>query len=185
MPLLDVTTPPPTRPCRILVAGGSGSGKTTLAGRIAAALGTEHVELDALHHGPNWTPRPSFADDVERFSAAPEWVTEWQYTAVRELLAERADLMVWLDLPRSTVMRQLLARTLRRRVHREVLWNGNVEPPLRTIFTDPTHVVRWSWSTYPLVATRIAEVLARRPDLPVIRLTDRREVDGWMRRAQH
>ena len=54
---------------------------------------------------------------------------------VRANVADRADLMVWLDLPRATVMRQVTARTLRRRLTRQELWNGNVEPPLRTILT--------------------------------------------------
>lgn len=187
MPLLDPGTPPPDpplpdHPCRILVAGASGSGKTTLAARIGNALGIPHIEIDALHHGPNWTPRPSFVADVEEFTARTRWVTEWQYSAVRPLLAERADLMVWLDLPRATVMRQLIRRTVLRRLRREVLWNGNVEPPLRTVLTDPTHVVRWAWSTYPLLHGRIGEVLDRRPDLPIVRLTDRRDVDAWAAR---
>ena len=30
------------------------SGKTSLARRLAAELNVPHVELDALHHGPNW-----------------------------------------------------------------------------------------------------------------------------------
>jgi adenylate kinase family enzyme len=65
------------------VAGTSGSGKTTLAARIAAVLKVQHVEIDALFHGPGWTPRPSFEADVHRFSAGPTWVTEWQNGSVR------------------------------------------------------------------------------------------------------
>ncbi|MEK8226669.1 hypothetical protein NKG05_12095 [Oerskovia sp. M15] len=43
-------------PRRILVAGISGSGKTTLCRRIAARLEIAHTEIDALFHGPGWTP---------------------------------------------------------------------------------------------------------------------------------
>jgi hypothetical protein len=68
-------------------------------------------------------------------------VTEWQYDAVRALLA-RADVLVWLDLSRATVMRQVGRRTFRRRLRRQVLWNGNVvELPLWTVFTDSEHIV--------------------------------------------
>ena len=87
-PLLGPADPLPSRPCRVLVAGTSGSGKTTLARVIAAELDLPCVELDALHHGPAWTPRPEFADDVARLVERPAWVTEWQYT-VRELLLDR------------------------------------------------------------------------------------------------
>lgn len=180
MPLLDPATPLAHRPRRVLVAGTSGSGKTTLAARVAALLEIPHVEIDGLFHGPGWTRRASFEADVERFSAGPAWVTEWQYSPVRPLLADRADLVVWLDLPRRTVMTQVVRRTLRRRLRRVELWNGNVEPPLHTFFTDREHIVRWAWSTRHNAARRVDVLLARRPDLPVVRLRSRREVDRWL-----
>jgi adenylate kinase family enzyme len=84
----------PYRPARVLVAGTAGSGKSTLARHLAAMLELRYVELDALHHGADWTPRPEFLEDVTRFAAGPRWTTEWQYPAVRELLAQRADLLI-------------------------------------------------------------------------------------------
>ncbi len=148
MPLLGATDPLSARPSRVIVAGTSGCGQTTWAARIAEVLAVGHVELDALCHGPDWTPRASFAEDVRRLTAASPWVTEWPYAAVRALLADRADLVVWLDLPRRVVMRQVVRRTgdLVRRTRRRLLWNGNVEPPLRTFLTDPENVVRWAES---------------------------------------
>lgn len=160
-----------------MVAGTSGSGKTTLAARIAHVIEAPHVEIDALFHGPGWTRRPEFASDVEAFTSRPEWVTEWQYPEVRELLAERADLLVWLDLSRSTVVRQVVRRTLGRKVRRQRLWNGNVEPPLRTFFTDPDHIVRWAWRTHSTTAARVAAV---RPDLPVVHLRSHAEAEQWL-----
>ncbi|MEE6274187.1 AAA family ATPase [Georgenia sp. MJ206] len=183
MPLLRPGDPLPRRPCRILVAGASGAGKTTLAARLGEALGIRHVEIDALFHGPGWVPRPSFVGDVEAFTAEDAWVTEWQYGLVRGLLGERADVLAWLDLPRRTVLRQVTARTVVRRLRREVLWNGNVEPPLRTILTDRDHVIRWSWRTHRSVGERVARLLEQRPDLPVYRLRSHREADLWLRRV--
>lgn len=107
-------------------------------------------------------------------------MTEWQYGEVRALLAERADLMVWLDLPRATVMRQVVSRTLRRRLRREVLWNGNVEPPLRTFFTGDEHIVRWAWTTHHKSAQRIAGLVRERPELVIVRLRSRREARQWL-----
>lgn len=77
-----------------MVAGVSGSGKTTLVRRIAAALDIEHTEIDALCHGPGWTPRTEFLDDVRALARGEAWVTEWQYADARPLLADAADLMV-------------------------------------------------------------------------------------------
>ncbi|GEL22432.1 adenylate kinase [Pseudonocardia sulfidoxydans NBRC 16205] len=178
--LLGCADPLPARPWRVVVAGTSGSGKTTLAARIGHVLGVEHIEIDALFHGPGWTPRPTFLAHVEEFSTRPGWVTEWQYSSARDLLADRCDLVVWLDPPHTTVMRQVTARTLRRRVRREVLWNGNLEPPLRTFLSDRDHVVRWAWRTRYATAERIARLRVRRPELPVVRLRSRAEADRWV-----
>ncbi|MGC0366109.1 adenylate kinase family enzyme [Rhodococcus sp. 27YEA15] len=170
----------PHRPRKVLIAGTSGSGKTTLAGRVGAVLGIEHIELDGLFHGPSWTPLENFEDEVRRFSSGSEWVTEWQYSAVRALLAERADLMVWLDLPKWKVMSQLIIRTVRRRARREVLFNGNIEPPLHTILHDPGHVVRWGWRTDSHNAERMATLAVDVPALPIVVLRTRGDIENFL-----
>jgi adenylate kinase family enzyme len=180
MPLLGPTDRLPQPVRRVLVAGTSGSGKTTLAARIAAVLDVPHIEIDALFHGPDWTPRDSFETDVHRFTAEPGWVTEWQYRAVRAHLASRADLLVWLDLPRGVVMRQIVVRTLHRRLRRRRLWNGNIEPPLRTFFTDPDHIVRWAWRTHHQTTARVRALLQDQPDLVVVRLRSHAEARRWL-----
>ena len=185
MPLLLDQDPLPDRPRRVLVAGTSGSGKTTLAARIGELLQIPHVEIDALFHGPAWTPRPTFSDDVRRLVAEPGWVTEWQYASVRALLAARADLVVWLDLSRWRVMGRVVRRTLRRRLGRQVLWNGNVEPPLWTVLTDPEHIVRRAWSTHARYAGRIGALREQRPELAVVRLTSRSAVERWVAGPLH
>jgi len=167
-------------PRRILVAGASGSGKSTLARRIGAASGQPYQEIDALFHGPDWTPRPSFTTDVEALTGQPGWVTEWQYDSARELLADRAELLVFLDYPRSLVMRRVIARTLRRRLRREELWNGNREGPLRGVFTDPEHIIRWAWNTHGSRGALVDEAARRRPGLEVVRLRHPRDAEVWL-----
>ena len=179
VPLLTSTQSLQECPQRVLVAGTSGSGKTTWGSRIARQLGIPHVEIDALYHGPNWTPRESFMDDVSALVAEDKWVTEWQYSSARAVLAARADLLVWLDLPVATVMRQVIVRTLRRRLRREVLWNGNREPALWTVCTDPDHIIRWAWKTRRRSAERIAALVGQCPELPVVRLRSHREARAW------
>jgi adenylate kinase family enzyme len=178
--VLTAEEPLRSTPRRILVAGTSGSGKTTLAGRIAVTVGAPHTEIDALYHGPNWTPRESFMRDVAAFAARPTWVTEWQYGKARPLLLQRADLLVWLDLPRSLVMRRVVQRTAQRRLTKTALWNGNLEPPLLSLFTDRDHIVRWAWRTHHEYALRVAAAVASRADLSVVRLRRQREVDQWV-----
>lgn len=180
MRYLAATDALPARPQRVIVAGTSGSGKTHLAARIGAALQIPHVEIDALHHGPGWIKRATFEADVERFARSPKWVTEWQYSAVRPLLADRADLLVWLDLSRTRVMWQVIRRTVGRSMRRELLWNGNVEPPLWTILRDRDHIVRWAWRTHGQTRVRVVALAAERPHLPIVRLGCRAEIERWV-----
>lgn len=180
MESLGWADPLPHRPRRVLIAGTSGSGKSTLARALSAALSMPYHELDALFHGPRWTPRPEFAADVGTLVATERWVTEWQYSAVRSLLLARADLLIWLDLPRWQVMSQIVPRTVARRLRRVELWNGNVEPPLWTLFTDRDHILRWAWRTHLRTRHRVCELLAA-PDGPVVvRLRSRHEIRAWL-----
>ncbi|MBO9520399.1 MAG: AAA family ATPase [Nocardioidaceae bacterium] len=180
--MLGPDDPLPALPRRILVNAGSGAGKTTLAIALGRQLGLPHTEIDALYHGPGWVPRPEFLDDVRALAATDAWITEWQYTEARPILLARCDLLVWLDTPRRVAMWRATKRTLRRRFRREVLWNGNVEGPLRHFFTDPEHILRWAWSSHPRAAERIEQVLRERPELPVVRLRGPAEVARWRAR---
>jgi adenylate kinase family enzyme len=164
-----------------VVAGVSGVGKTTVARRIAQVADVPHTEIDALFHGPNWTPRTTFLDDVAELVAQDAWVTEWQYTLARPLLAARADVLVWLDLPFWTsTFPRVLRRTVRRRVRREEIWNGNIEPPFRRILTDPEYIVRWAVSTRHKYRDRIPQLDADLPGLSVVRLRSNRDVERWI-----
>lgn len=181
MPLLGPRDALARRPTRVIVAGVSGSGKTTLATRIADVIEAPHIEIDGLFHGPNWTPRADFVADVERFVAGPTWTTEWQYSDVRQHLLHRCDLLVWLDLPTSTVMAQVTRRTVLRRLRRQELWNGNVEPPLRTIVTDREHIIRWAWSTRGKTHAKVSAARATRPELAIVRLRSHADSALWLR----
>ncbi len=119
---------------KIAITGPSGSGKTSLAAELARRYGLRHVEIDALHHGLNWQ---SCGPVVlrERVLAAldgDDWVTDSTYkTMLGDLVVDRADVLVWLDLPVPRVMWRLLRRTHVRNRDRVELWNGNVEPGWR------------------------------------------------------
>lgn len=180
--MFTAADPLPARPQRVLVAGVSGAGKTTLAGQLARILDLPQTELDSLYHGPNWTPRAGFADDVDQRTSVPGWVIEWQYRQVRRMLAGRADTLVWLDFPVRVSMTRLIRRTVRRRLRGEELWNGNVESPLWTIFTDRDHIIRWGWRTRHTLKALVPTLEGTFPGLQVVRLTSPAEVEAWRAR---
>jgi adenylate kinase family enzyme len=114
---------------RVSVVGSSGSGKTTFAARLAARLGVPHIELDAINWGQDWSPldAQSFQERVIEATASHEWVCDGNYSAVRPIVLDRADTVVWLDLPLRTCLARLLRRSARRVRSGEELWNGNRE----------------------------------------------------------
>ena len=73
---------------------------------------------------------------------------------------ERADAVVWLDLPRSTVMRQVTLRTLRRTIRREELWNGNHEPLVNLCFWRDESILHWAWTQHAKYERRYVEAMA-------------------------
>ncbi len=142
---------------RINVIGSSGSGKTTLARTLAERLSLPHVELDSLFHQPNWVPTETelFRSQVTDATATEHWVIDGNYTVARDILWSRADTVIFLDLPRWQVMRQLIPRSVRRVVTRERLWNGNRERWTNLTTLDPEHnPVVWSWKRHALQRVR-------------------------------
>ena len=165
---------------RILVAGTSGAGKSTLALQLSELLDLPYVELDALFHGPGWTPRPQFEAEVAAFSSGPAWVCEWQYRSVRQLLLQRADTLVWLDYSRSVVLGRVIRRTVRRRILNQELWNGNREPGLWHAFTHREGIVRWACDTHTPNRLRLAGIEAEPGHLQVIRQRTPSQTAGWL-----
>jgi hypothetical protein len=103
MPSLDLA--------RVVVIGTSCAGKTTLARRLAGMLGSEHVELDSVYWGPEWTPRPDFIQTVLAIAQRPRWVIDGNYSAVQPIIWSRSSAIVWLDYSFARVFSQALRRT--------------------------------------------------------------------------
>lgn len=172
---------------RISVVGTSGSGKTTVARRLAGLLDVPHVELDALFHLHGWQPADAatFLAAVNHATAGDGWVVDGNYRAVvgDGPVWERADTVVWLDLPRAVVMRQVVWRTLRRGLRREELWNGNREPVLGVLRSDPERSMpRWAWTTFDERRQRLSEAMASPScaHLRFVRLRSRGEIEAFL-----
>ena len=100
-----------------------------------------------------------------------------------DLRLPRADLVVWLDLPRRTVMRQLIARTLRRAVTREKLWNGNREPLANLMSLDPEKsIIVWAWVKHDEFARRYLDAMTDPTwqNITFVRLRSPVEAKRWL-----
>lgn len=111
------------------------------------------LELDAIRHQPDWVPLADaeFVRQVSSFVTRDAWIVEGNYfdLVTEPVVWPAADTVVWIDLPRARVMRQVVQRTLKRWFFREELWNGNRERLRDTIRWDPQQsIVRWAWTSY-------------------------------------
>ncbi len=167
---------------RIAVVGVTGSGKTTLAAALAARLGIPHVEMDALNWQRNWQPaeRSEFRRRVDVATSGPAWVTDGNYSEVRDLVWGRADALVWLDYSLPLIQWRLLRRSLRRIFTREELWNGNREN-YRDQFFSRESLFLYAFKSHPRLRRTIPRTAMQDyPRLKVIHLTHPRETDCWL-----
>ena len=130
---------------KIQVVGSSCSGKTTLARRLSQLLAIEHMELDAQYWLSNWTARDRLefhsvvSDTVEK----NQWIVDGNYRSkLGNLVSDRADTIIWLDLPFITVYRRVIIRCAKRIFSRAQLWNGNTEN-LRNLLFRRDSLLYW------------------------------------------
>jgi adenylate kinase family enzyme len=168
---------------RIAVVGTTGSGKTTLARQVAQRLGIPHVEQDALHWDPNWTPVPTdvFRDRMAQALQGEGWVTDGNYRQVRDTVWSRANTVVWLDYGLPLILWRVARRTLRRCVTREELWNGNREEVQQAFFSRES-LFLWVLRTYRRRRKEYPELFAQPgyTQLAVVHLRSQRATREWL-----
>lgn len=95
---------------RIDVIGLPGSGKSTLAAGIAKKLSIPHIELDRFwfesggrqgrHDTPNLEGvRSKVRERTTKAIEEESWVSDGIYLHVQDLIVDRADVIVFLDIP--------------------------------------------------------------------------------------
>ena len=163
-----------------VTASASGSGKSTTGRALAKRLGVPFVELDALVHGQNWTETPDheLRRILEPVLAGEGWVIDGGYRRkIGDLVLERADVVVWIDLPIRVWFPRLIRRTVRRVRRNEELWNGNHES-LRDAIGGRDALIPYAVRAHFSRRRRYPVELAR---FPVVRLRSQAAVDAFVR----
>lgn len=98
-------------PKRIYIVGPSGGGKTTLGRLLSEKLNIPHISLDEIAY-PAQKERPlgerlALISDLARKNS---WITEGIYVDWTKKLLERANLIIWLDLPYLTTFLRVVKR---------------------------------------------------------------------------
>ncbi|WP_053006083.1 P-loop NTPase family protein [Kiloniella spongiae] len=96
---------------KIHITGNAGAGKTTLAKEIGTALGLPVFGLDKIVWQPGWKkcPRDVRIKKELELSSKPEWVID----GVSEKIREAADIIIFLDVKRSTAFFRCAKRNWR------------------------------------------------------------------------
>jgi adenylate kinase family enzyme len=154
---------------RIVVLGCAGAGKTTFARRLADVTGAPLICLDAIWQ-ESWTAAdvPAFRALLAELHAGEAWISDGNFAvATFDLRLPRADLLVWLAPPRWLC---LLRASLR------VLSPGEPHRPRHL-----PRVLRFIWNFDRVNRPKIeAERAAHGPDVPLLRLRSRREVEALL-----
>lgn len=128
---------------RTVIIGCAGSGKSTLAAQLAACHAVPHLRRDSFGAEGSDQYRAGIAAAV----SAERWVFDGAPYYLEDLVYGRATLIVGFDLPRLTVMRRVISRSLRESI-------GLAPPPLHRdrrwrAWLDSEHPVPWAWATWP------------------------------------
>jgi adenylate kinase family enzyme len=173
---------------RVSVAGISGSGKSTFARELALRLGVPYVELDALHHGPNWVEasRDELRERVRAaIEAAPDgWVLDGNYRSkLDDIVLTQADTLVWLEPPLRVSLGRLVRRTWTRWRSREELWHGNREE-LRYVLRPTDGLFAWAIRSYFHHRRQVPAAAVAHPGVRLVHLRSPHEATAFLAQAR-
>jgi hypothetical protein len=101
---------------RILILGSPGSGKSVFSKKLSVSTGLPLYHMDDLYWEKNWK-RPEQNEFLSILSAVIEgeyWILDGNYASSLEFRLQRADAVVFLDLPTYQCLINVLIRSLDR-----------------------------------------------------------------------
>lgn len=117
---------------RISIIGHSSSGKSTLARKISEKLGVPHMHIDRFWFESGVTKlkpndkegmekvRAYVKENVENFIKQDSWVSDGWYSKVQPIISEKADQILFLDIPLYRRLFNHLQRIFKTDRHKEL-----------------------------------------------------------------
>jgi adenylate kinase family enzyme len=108
---------------RIAIIGCGGAGKSTLSVALSATLGIECHHLDRMflsaggqpHRKLKGAARGQFLSEHATVLKQPSWIIDGNFNCAMDARFERADTIIFLDLPTTTCLRGVITRDFQRR----------------------------------------------------------------------
>lgn len=158
---------------RIMIIGSPGSGKSTLARKLSQDLKLPLIHLDKL----NWiddketVSEEIFLERLNKVVAGKSWIIDGNYGASMALRLKRAELVIWLQVPRFICLYRIVKRFLLSLLQKNL--SGNP----RRIDWD---FVRFVWN-FPKSYQRTEELLKDFPNVSLLRVREWSEIQTFLR----
>lgn len=168
---------------RILVVGCSGGGKSTLSRKLSAKLNLPYISMDRdFFWLPGWVKRPKVEERVliAASVAQDRWIMDGSGPSTFDLRFPRTDLVIWVRLPRLVCLWGLVCRVASS--------FGCVRPDMAPGCPEQLpdrEFLSYIWNFEQRVSPVIDNMLDRHaPDMPVLTLKSRRDIDALTERVQ-
>lgn len=163
---------------RILIIGSGGSGKSTLAKQLGSLLQLPVVHMDAHFWNPGWVPKPNEEWDelVRQYTAQEQWIMDGNYSRTMEFRIKRAEVIIYLDLPRLLCMYRIVKRRL--------MYHNRTRPDMNEGCPEKLDwaFVKWVWNYKSRSRqSTLARLQQAGPHQQVITVTTRRQVKELIR----
>jgi len=164
---------------RVLVIGCSGGGKSTLSIRISEQYGLKYISMDRdVRWLPGWVvrDRQEQRDRLRDFVQGERWVMDGTSHSSFDIRLPRTDLVLWVRVPRRVALMGVTRRVTR--------FLGSVRPDMAEgcpeILPD-LEFLSYIWNFEKKYSPKIIEKLDELgPDIPVLILKSRAEVNQWI-----
>jgi adenylate kinase family enzyme len=178
----SIPTPP-----RIQILGTSCSGKSTFARKLSRALGVPHIELDALHWGPNWQEAEDkiFQARVAAALQTPSWIVDGSYgRKIGDTVSSKRNCVLWIDVGLPLILFRFFKRSIKRSWTKELLWGGCRETLRNSIFQKDS-LLLWILKHHRASRNKYLSMLENPPHgTAVIRLKNTQEMEDFLYTAQ-
>ncbi|NVK35915.1 MAG: DNA topology modulation protein FlaR [Rhodobacteraceae bacterium] len=169
---------------RVMIVGGAGSGKSTLARRLGKRTGLPVYHMDHVHWKPNWVERSKAEkrDLCERVHALDQWIFEGNASDSYAERAERADTLIWLDLPVHIRMWRVINRCWK--------YHGKNRADLPKGCTERFNLsflkfLKFVWATRHSTREKVLKIYQNPPHrMDVYRFTSQETLNRFMQRFQ-
>lgn len=162
---------------RVLIIGSNGAGKSTFSFRLAEKTGLPLIHIDQIYWRDTWdvTPEAEFDRRVQAETQNPRWIIEGNNLRSLPRRLVRADTVFWFEFPPPLCVLNIFRR--------EWAYRGRVRPdmPDQCVSRCDMKFLRMVWDFNRRNHRKIAAMLPNAENIRVIRFTNYRQVEGYLR----